>query len=489
MVVANLRLSPYALSARLAGFITGSGAAGERAAMRPRFFRWARRTAAALIASLALAAQAQGQTILRDSETELLFRDISRPIVAASGLNPDNVKIVLVKDDEINAFVVQGQVVYIHSGLLTSADNVNQLQGVIAHEIGHIVGGHAIRLNDGMNKASTVSLASMLLGLAAGVAGAGEAAMGVMALGQSVAMANLLSFTRAQESSADQAGVTYLAKAGISGKGSLEFFRKLQNQEYRLAIYATDSYNRTHPLSSERVRSLEDLYRRDPAWNRPADAQLEARFQRVKGKLLGYLDPKRAVTAYPESDKSPGAHYARALAYHSGAYAGKANAEANALLAMAPRDPFYLELKGQVLLEGGQPAKALQPLRDAVSIAPDQPMIAAMLGHALVATENKANYAEAKTVLKAAVSRDNDNPDAWLSLGMVYEHEGDLPRAALATAERMNLHGEPQRALTAAKQAMAGLPAGSADYLRAQDIAMVSEAEIKKDKKKGRRDD
>ena len=457
--------------------------------MRPRFFRWARRTAVALLATLALASQAHAQTILRDSETELLFRDISRPIVAAAGLDPSNVKIVLVRDDEINAFVVQGQVVYIHSGLLTSADNVNQVQGVIAHEIGHVVGGHAIRINDGMGKASVISLASILLGVAAGVAGAGDAAMGVMALGQSVAMANLLSFTRAQESSADQAGAAYLAKAGVSGKGSLEFFRKLQNQEFRLAIYATDSYNRTHPLSSERVRALEDLYKRDPAWGRPSDPALEARFQRIKGKLLGYLDPKRAVTVYPESDQSPAAHYARALAYHSGAYAGKANAEANALLAMAPRDPFYLELKGQVLLENGEPAKAIQPLRDAVSIAPDQPMIAAMLGHALVATEDKANFPEAKSVLKAAINRDNDNPDAWLSLGMVYAHEGDTPRAALATAERMNLYGEPQRALVAAKQAMAGLPANSADYLRAQDIAMVSEAELKKDKKKRRRDD
>ena len=456
--------------------------------MPASFLPWARRMAAALLVPLLLAVPAKAQTILRDSETELLFRDISKPIVTAAGLDPNNVKIVLIKDDEINAFVVQGQVVYIHSGLLTAADNVNQVQGVIAHEVGHIVGGHAIRIDEGMGKASTVSLASLLLGVAAAAAGAGEAAMGVMALGQQVAMAGLLSFTRAQEASADQAGATYLSKAGISGRGSLEFFRKLQNQEFRLAVYATDSYNRTHPLSSERIQSLEALYKKDPAWTKPVDPKLEARFERVKGKLIGYLDPKRAVTLYPESDQSAAAHYARALAYHSGAYAGKANAEANALLAMAPRDPFYLELKGQVLLEGGEPAKAIQPLRDAVEMAPDQPMIAAMLGHALVATDDKANYAEAKSVLKAAVNRDNDNPDAWLSLGMVYDREGDAPRAALATAERMNLMGEPKRALTASKQAMAGLPAGSADYLRAQDISLVSEAEIKKDKKKGRRD-
>ncbi len=454
--------------------------------MRQGFFRWARRVAVALAAPLAFATPAHAQTILRDSETELLFRDISRPIISAAGLDPNNVKIVLIRDDEINAFVVQGQVVYIHSGLLTAADDVNQLQGVIAHEVGHIVGGHAIRIDEGFGKATTISLASLLLGAAAAAAGAGDAAMGVMALGQQVAMSNLLTFTRAQEASADQAGASYLSKAGISGRGTLAFFKKLQNQEYRLAVYATDSYNRTHPLSSERIAALEQLYKKDPAFSKPIDPALEARFERVKGKLIGFLDPKRAVTLYPESDQSAPAHYARALAYHSGAYAGKANAEANALLAMAPRDPFYLELKGQILLENGDPAKAVQPLRDAVSIAPDQPMIAAMLGHALVATEDPKNYPEAKSVLKAAVNRDNDNPDAWLSLGMVYEHDGDTARAALATAERMDLTGDPKRALAAANQAMAALPANSPDYLRAQDIAMVSTNEIKKDKKKKR---
>jgi predicted Zn-dependent protease len=441
------------------------------------------RTLSLAAAAFVAAEPAAAQSILRDSETELLFKDLSRPIVTAAGLDPANVKIVLVNDGEINAFVAGGQIVYIHTGLLTAAENANQLEGVIAHEVGHIVGGHAIRLGDGVKKATGISILSLVLGAAAAAAGSPDAAMGILAAGQQVAEGSFMSFTRAQESSADLAGATYLSKAGLSGRGSLDFFKTLQNQEYRLAVYAKDSYDRTHPLSSERIQSLEQAYRRDPAWLRPTNPDIELRFQRVKAKLLGYVDPTLAVRKYPESDQSLPAHYARAYAYHRGSFAGKAAAEADALLKAKPDDPFFLELKGQILLEGGQPKAALEPLRKAVRIAPDQPMIAAMLGHALVATEDPANFAEAKQVLKNAINRDNDNPDAWLQLGIVYDHDNDAPRAALATAERNNLEGRPKLALAAARSAMQGLKAGSSDYLRAQDIAMVSQTQIDKDKK------
>ncbi|RIX32696.1 M48 family metalloprotease [Sphingomonas edaphi] len=431
---------------------------------------------------------AMAQSLLRDSETEKLFKDISDPLIIAAGLDPKSVKVVLVNDPEINAFVAQGQVVYIHSGLLTASDNVNQLQGVIAHELGHVAGGHAIRIYDGANKATVITLLSLVLGAAAIAAGAGEAGLGILQAGQQAALGSFLAFTRAQESSADLAGAAYLSKAGVTGKGSLEFFKKLQNQEYRLAIYAKDSYDRTHPLSSERIQSLTELYKKDAAWSRSVDPALEARFQRVKAKLVGYVTPKQAVTLYPESNQSIPAHYARAYAYHLGAYPDKAEHEADALLSISPDDPFFLELKGQILLEGGKPNQALAPLRKAVANAPDMPMIAVMLGHALIASEDPANFAEAKQVLKNAVNRDNDNPFAWYQLGVIYDREGDLPRAALATAERNNLEGKNKLALSSARTAMAGLKPGTPDYLRAQDIAMVSEEAVKKDKKKGDRE-
>ena len=455
--------------------------------MTVRLSRLARLLMLGLALFFAAAQPAAAQSILRDSETELLFRQISDPLITAAGLDPKSVKVVLVNDSEINAFVAQGQVVYIHSGLLTAADNVGQLQGVIAHELGHVAGGHALRIYDGAKQATAITILSLVLGAAAMAAGAGDAGMGIMAVGQQAAMGSFLAFSRAQESSADLAGAAYLSKAGVSGKGSLEFFKKLQNQEYRLAIYAKDSYDRTHPLSSERITSLTEIYQKDRAWQRPSDPALEARFQRVKAKLTGFVMPKQAVTLYPESNRSVPAHYARAYAYHLGAYPDKANQEADLLLAGAPEDPFFLELKGQILLEGGRPKDAIAPLRKAVARAPDQPMIAVMLGHALIASEDNKNFAEAKQVLKNAVNRDNDNPFAWYQLGIVYDREGDRARAALATAERSNLTGENKLALASAKTAMAGLSPGTPDYLRAQDIAMVSENELKKDKRKRER--
>ena len=449
----------------------------------PSISRLARLLMLVLLLTVAAARPAAAQTALRDSETELLFRDISKPLIAAANLDR-RTDIVLLNDPEINAFVAGGQTVYIQSGLLTAADNVNQVQGVIAHELGHVAGGHAIRMQSGASEAQGISIATMVLGALAMAAGAGDAAMGIMMAGQRAAMGRFLAFTRTQESSADSAGAKYLAAAGISGKGSIEFFKTLQNQEYRLtAELPEDSYDRTHPLSSERIAALLNVYQKDPAWNRPTDPELELRFQRVKAKLIGFINPRLATSRYPESDRSVPAHYARAYAYHVGAYPEKALSEAEALLKTNPGDPFFLELKGQILLESGKPAEAIAPLREATARAGDQPLIAAMLGHALVATEKPENLVEAKSVLKAAVNRDNQNPFAWYQLGLIYGREGDLARAALATAERNNLEGNPKQALASAEMALKGIPQGSPDYLRAQDIAMVSRTELKKKKR------
>jgi predicted Zn-dependent protease len=206
----------------------------------------------------------------------------------------------------------------------------------------------------------------------------------------------------------------------------------------------------------------------------------------VKAKLLGFVDPKLAINRYPKSDTSIPAHYARAYAYHVGAYPDTALQETEALLKADPEDPYFLELKGQILLESGKPAEAIAPLREAVERSGKSPLIAAMLGHALIATEKTEHMAEAKQVLKTAVAVDNENPFAWYQLGVIYEREGDRPRAALATAESKNLAGEPKLALASAQLAMAGIPNGTPDFLRAQDIAMVARAELAKTDKRYR---
>lgn len=424
-----------------------------------------------------------GPQILRDTEAEALFRDMSLPLIQAGGLDPNSVKVVLLNDPDINAFVSQGQTVYVQSGLFEAADNINQVQGVVAHELGHVIAGDSIRSGQGEKQAMGVTILSLLLGVAAIAAGAGEAGMGVMMAGQRAALGGMLAFTRAQEAEADATGARLLSKAGISGRGLLEFFNKFQNMEYRMAVYSKDSFDQSHPLNSERIQALQQKLQADPAWNKPTDPKLQERFLRVKAKLLGFIDPKQAVLKYPESDQSVPAHYARAYAYHLGGYPDKAESEADALLAVDPHDPYFLELKGQILLEDGKPKDAVPILREAVKRSDNAPLIAALLGHALVETNDPKNFTEAKQILKVAVNRDNEDPFAWYELGIIYDREGDQARASLATAERSNLQGDAKMALASAQMAMRGIPQGTPDYLRAQDIAMVSKAELaKKDK-------
>jgi predicted Zn-dependent protease len=327
---------------------------------------------------------------------------------------------------------------------------------------------------------------SLLLGMAAIAAGAGAAGAAIMGLGQQAAMGQFLSFTRTQESSADAAGASYLTKSGTSGRGSLAFFEKLQNLEFRYAIPQDNGYARTHPLNRERIAALENIYKTDPAWDRPTPPDLEARFQRVKAKLSGYVEqPERVLARYSNSDQSVPARYARAYAWHRSAYPEKALAEAESLLREAPNDPYFLELKGQILLESGRPDEALAALREAVARSRNEPLIASIFGHALMATEDPVHYTEAERVLRTVVQRDHENPFAWYQLGVVYDRRGDHGRASLATAERYSLTREPRMAMISAQAAMAGIATGTPDWIRAQDILLVSRAEIERETKRG----
>lgn len=450
-------------------------------------FRAIRAAFILFLAVLVSARPVMAQSILRDAETEAFFDEISSPLIAAAGLDPNNVEIILINDKSINAFVAGGQAVYIHSGLIDAATSANEVQGVIAHELGHVVGGHAVRYDEGASAASGISIASLILAAAAIAAGAGEAGMGILSAGQQAAMGKFLAFSRGQEGTADAAGAQYLSKAGISGRGSINFFKKLQNFEFRLGIPQEDSYGRTHPLSGERIAVLQDTYSVDPAWSAPLNPKWEGDFKRIKAKLTGYLaDPTATLRDYPETDKSVPGRYARAYAWHKSAYPQKALDESSTLVASAPDDPYFLELYGQILLESGHPTEAIVPLRKAVSLTGNQPLIAAIFGHALIATDDKAQLDEAAQVLKAAVTKDNQNPFAWYQLGVVYAQKGDTARAALASAERYLMEGAPQLALPNAQTAMAGLPEYSPDWIRAQDINMVAEAKLASLKKRRR---
>lgn len=442
----------------------------------------------ALVTALAFAAQpVMAQSILRDAETEAVLQEMSAPLVDAAGLEPGNVDIVLVNDRSINAFVAGGQVVYLHSGLIDAADSANEVQGVIAHELGHITGGHIIRSADSYRAATNITILSLLLGVAAMAAGAGDAGMAALMAGQQAALGKFLSFSRAQESSADAAGAEYLSKAGISGRGSLEFFGKLLNQEFRYGRSQADEaqFYRTHPLSGDRITRLREVYEIDPAWDTPSDNGLETRFARIKAKLYGYLaEPAMVLRAYPSTRQDVPARYARAYAYHRDAQVGRALAEVEGLLASDPDDPYFLELKGQVLLESGRAEQAIPALRRATELTGNHPLIATLFGHALIATEDQTNYAEAEKVLRAAVARDRWMPFAWYQLGVVYAARGDLPRARLATAEQQAMQRQWILALGSAQVAEAGLPDGTADWLRAQDIRMQAQAELEAERER-----
>ncbi|MFC4291609.1 M48 family metalloprotease [Sphingorhabdus arenilitoris] len=449
----------------------------------------AMRAAITLLLLIVLSVQpAMAQSILRDAETEAFFDEISEPLIRAAGLNPNNVDIILVNDRSINAFVAGGQAVYIHVGLIEAADSANEVQGVIAHELGHVVGGHAVRFGEGYKTATGISILSLILAAAAIAAGSGEAGAGILGAGQQAALGKLLAYTRGQEGVADASGAEYLSKAGITGKGSIAFFKKLQNFEFRLGIPQEDSYNRTHPLSGERISVLQDTYQKDPAWEAVPNPKWQEDFLRIKAKLLGYIDdPNRTLRTYPETDQSIPARYARAYAWHQAAYPQKALDEAQALLAIAPKDPYFLELYGQILLESGKPAEAITPLRQATTLTNNQPLIAGIFGHALIASEDSSRLEEAERVLKAAIVKDNRNPFAWYQLGVVYAKRGDEPRAALASAERSLMIGDPDAALRNAQTAMAGLKEYTPDWIRAQDINLVAQAQLEQLQKQGKR--
>ncbi len=444
-------------------------------------------TCLAGLATLAAAPLAQAQSILRDAETEELFRDMSAPIVRAAGLSPRDVQFVLVNDDSINAFVIGGQAVYIHSGLIQAADNANEVQGVIAHELGHIADAHVVTGEAAMKPAMGIYLLSMLIGVASMAAGAGDAGAGIMAMGQQAAMGKVLSFTRTQEATADASAIRYLDTAGITGKGMLTFFKKLQQQEYRYGLANIDPFMQSHPLSGTRIATLSADVEASKSYASPPDATIQARFRRVQAKLNGYLmPPPQALQKYPDSDQSIEAHYARAYAYHRAGYPEKADAEGAALIRAKPDDPYFQEVVGQILLEAGKPKLALAPLKAATEGSRSNPLIAATYGHALLATEDPKNYDEARRVLRIAVARDDQNPFAWQQLGTVYELTGDDARAALATAERASMMGDSRTAVARARYAMAGIPKNTADWIRAQDIAMTSQDVLDKDKKKKR---
>ncbi|MBI1211615.1 MAG: M48 family metalloprotease [Alphaproteobacteria bacterium] len=431
--------------------------------------------AAAMLAAIAPAHAGSG---IRDAEMERILRAYGEPIWRAAGLDPQAIHVYIINDPSINAFVAGGQNIFMNTGTIMELDTPGELKGIIAHETGHIAGGHLARGPEAMSKAEVPMIISMIAGVAAIAAGAPDIGMAMMVGAQGVAQRELLAFSRQQEASADQAGVKYLTATGQSARGMLEVFNKFADQEALTGV-RQDPFVRSHPLSRDRMAALERLVMASPYRDKPdSKAELEA-YAMMRAKLRGFIDsPEVTLRLYPESDKSQPARYARAVAYFKGADLETALAQINSLIAERPNYPFFWELKGQILVESAKPAEGVPAYRKAVELAPDEPLLQASLGAALVATEDPKLLAEAKTHLKAALNLEPDNAMAWYYLASVYDSQGNEGMAALATAERDFAVQDMGGAMRFAKRAQRGLRQGTQDWQRATDIVAVSQAQM-----------
>ena len=420
-------------------------------------------------------------SIIRDAEIEQLLREYTLPIFRAAHINANATKIILVGDRSYNAFVANGQKIFVNVGAIMDSKTPNELIGVLAHESGHIAGGHLARQRQELARATILAVAGMLVGAGAVVAQArsgpygkvgsdGAGMMGAMLGPQELVRRSLLAYQRGEEQAADRAAVNYLTATGQSARGLLATMERFQND----SLFQTsriDPYLLSHPLPSERISSLQSEAKASPAFNNKDPAALQARHDLARAKLFGFMGGQAEVgRRYPVSDNSLPARYARAIAAYKQGRLDQALSLIDGLIASEPANPYFQELKGQTLLESGRAAQSLPYLRKASALAPSALPIRVMLGHALVGTGDPANAKEATSILMQAVQRDDDYAEAWQFLAMAYERRGDTPNAQLAAAQALFLQGNMVAARTQADRAQKQFKAGSPGWLKADDI-------------------
>jgi predicted Zn-dependent protease len=434
-----------------------------------------------LIAQAGLPARAQagvkGINVIRDAETEELLRDYTRPILKAAGLAQQNIEVVIINDRIFNAFVADGRRIFINLGALYESATPNQIIGVLAHETGHIAGGHLARLREQIANAQTAAVIAMLLaigGVAAGAAtGRGnvsEAAGGLMTAPGAIIQRSLLSYVRSQEDAADRAGVKFLDATGQSARGMLETFQRFASQSLFLSKQV-DPYLLTHPMPRERIAQLETLARQSPHYDRADPPQLQFRHDMMRAKLVGYLDrPEQVLRRYPTSNHSLPARYARAVSAYRNSNTRDALAQIDALIAEQPNNPYFHELKGQALLEAGRSRDAIAPLQRAVQLSNGAPLIRMMLGQAMVQSGDVRYAEEAVRELLVALQREPNAPLGLRELAVAYSRKGDQPNAALASAQAAFNEGDFRTARQLAARARGGFANGSPGWLKADDI-------------------
>jgi len=428
------------------------------------------------LSSLPHLAQAQGVSIIRDAETEQLLREYVMPIFKAAGIRNEAVKIILVGDKSFNAFVANGQKIFVNVGALMEAKTPNEIIGVLAHETGHIAGGHLVQMHQELARAQIMSVAGMLMSAGAvygsshtsSVGADGAGTMGMMLGPQELVRRSLLSYQRVQEQAADRAAVSYLNAAHESSAGLLSTLQRFQNEAlFRSA--ALDPYLLTHPLPAERLSNLEAITHQSPYFNVKDSASLQSRHDLMRAKLTAFLsDTGEIARRYPVSDTSLAARYARAIAAYRFGRVEDALHQIDALIQAQPQNPYFHELKGQALLEAGRAKEAIPQLEQAVAGAPNATPIRVMLGHALVAEGH--NMDAAIKQLENATQHDSDSAEAFEYLAMAYAQKGNLAGAQLASAQRFFATGDYVEARTQATRAQAKFKTGSPGWLKADDI-------------------
>ena len=440
---------------------------------------------AALAASATIvfsAVSAPAQSLIRDAEIERTISMMATPILKAAGYAPDSINILLLNDRAINAFVFGGRNMILNTGLLTRMETPEAIMGVIAHEMGHIAGGHLTRRQLNAEALQGPLLVGAILAAVAGAAsGRGDVAV-AGALGvQGAAQRSFLAYTRGEESAADQAGASYMEAAGIDPAASLDVLKIFRGQEV-FAAGNVDPYARTHPLSGARMQLLEDRVASSSARGGKAPEELYYWHARMRAKLAAFLNsPSRTIRILEESD-NPNSEMnvlSRAIAYHLLPSPRDALAEIDRLIALRPNDPYYLELKGQILFESGDAEGAVAPLRKAAQIAPQEPLIRGALGRALLALNDPAANAEALAALEDATRTDPGEIAVLRDLALAYARDGQEGKAALATAQRYALQNAPKDTYRHATRALDLLPVGSPGWLKADDIRAVAERTIR----------
>ena len=435
--------------------------------------------AAVVAASLLLppvAAQAQdsGMSLIRDTEIEEILHRDSDPILRAAGIRPDTVQILLIGSKDLNAFAAP-RTMGIFTGLILESKTPNELQGVIGHEVGHLAAGHSARSGE-MNAAGMRPfLLTMGLGVLAALAGAPDAAAGLVSSANYFGTLGALGYSREQEGRADQAGAALLEKAGISGKGLADFFDNFRYQEV-FDQSRRFGYFRSHPLSSDRIESLRAKVATLKSYDNLDTPEAIEEHKIMQAKLIGFLSPQQAMTRFDEKDMSFAARYARAIAYYQMKEPDKALIRVDELLAERPDNPYLWELKGQILFEFGRAAEAEAPQRRSVELKPDAPLLRVNLGQTLIAlTNDKAKVDEGIAELKRALTQEEDNAVAWRMLAQAYDSRGDDGLARLATAEYNFNTNDLRQARVFAMRAREMLPKSSPEWRRATDIVLAAQ--------------